>query len=159
MSESNQMNKLEILDFVPFRLNRLAFEVSNELARVYEERFNIDMVEWRILVTLSTSEPCSAQHIVRCTRTHKSRVSRGVKRLKDLGFINRQESAGDAREIKLSRSVKGRGLYNKMEPLILEKEQQILSCLTNDERQLLASLLDRLEEHLGLVQSLEETHD
>lgn len=153
------MSKLEILDFVPFRLNRLAYEVSIELAKVYEERFNIDVVEWRILVTLSTSEPCSAQHIVRCTRTHKSRVSRGVKRLLDVGLINRQESADDAREIKLSRSAKGRGLYNEMEPLILEQEQGILGCLSEDERKRFASILKKLEEHLDLVQSMEGMRD
>ena len=153
------MNKLEILDFVPFRLNRLAFEVSNELAKVYQERFNIDVVEWRILVTLSTSEPCSAQHIVRCTRTHKSRISRGVKRLLDVGLIKRQESAADAREIKLSRSAKGRGLYDKMEPLILEQEQHILACLTKDEQKHFASALGKLEVHLDLIQSLTEPHD
>lgn len=153
------MNKLEILDFVPFRLNRLAFEVSNELAMVYQERFNIDVVEWRILVTLSTSEPCSAQHIVRCTRTHKSRISRGVKRLLGLGLIKRQENSDDAREIKLSRSVKGSSLYNKMEPLILEQEQQILSCLNDTERMQFSLVLNKLEEHLGLVQSLEEAPD
>jgi len=153
-----EMNKLEILDFVPFRLNRLAYEVSSELAKVYQERFNIDVVEWRVLVTLSTSEPCSAQHIVRCTRTHKSRISRGVKRLLDVGLIKRQESASDAREIRLSRSAKGRALYNKMEPLILEQEQHILSCLTNDERKRFASLINKLEEHLGLVRSLDEPH-
>lgn len=153
----NRMNKLEILKFMPFRLNRLAFEVSSELAKVYQQRFNIDVVEWRILVTLSTNEPCSAQHIVHSTRTHKSRISRGVKRLLDVGLIKRQESAIDAREIKLSRSVKGRRLYEKMEPLILEQEQSILTCLSKDEQKRIAVILEKLEVHLGMVQSLEVT--
>lgn len=153
------MSKLEILDFVPFRLNRLAFEVSNELAMVYQERFNIDVVEWRILVTLSSTEPCSAQHIVRCTRTHKSRISRGVKRLLDVGLIKRQECRADAREINLKRSTKGKNLYNKMEPLILEQEQKILDCLTEEEKKSFAQLLGKLETQLGLVRSLKESNE
>jgi len=128
--------------------------VSNELAVVYQERFGIDVVEWRILVTLASSEPCSAQHIVRCTRTHKSRISRGVKRLLDVGLIKRQECQNDAREIKLMRSQKGKNLYKKMEPLILNQEQNILACLTDQEKKSFALILGKLETQLGLVQSL-----
>ncbi|MFK7856872.1 MAG: MarR family winged helix-turn-helix transcriptional regulator [Granulosicoccus sp.] len=153
------MSKLEILDFVPFRLNRLAFEVSNELAMVYQERFNIDVVEWRILVTLSSNEPCSAQHIVRCTRTHKSRISRGVKRLLDVGLIKREECQVDGREINLKRSTKGKNLYKKMEPFILEQEKNILACLTAEEKQSFALLLGKLEKHLDLVRRLDEPNE
>lgn len=151
------MDQLDLINFMPFRLNRLAFEVSTELAKVYQERFNIDVVEWRIMVTLATSEPCTAQHVVRSTRTHKSRISRGVKRLMEVGLIKRQENTTDAREIKLSRSAKGRRLYEKMEPLILEQEQNILACLSKDEQKRFSSIMEKLEDHLGLVQSLEDT--
>lgn len=148
MSDSDEMSQLEMFEFVPFRLNRLAFQVSNALAEVYQERFHIDVVEWRILITLSNCEPCSAQHIVKCTCTHKSRISRGVTRLLDSGLIKRQESVSDGRERKLSRSVKGRALYNRMAPVILQREEEMLSCLTKNERARFAAILDKLEEHL-----------
>jgi|GEM_PF-397727 len=150
------MSKLNIFEFMPFRLYRLGIEVSNEMTKVYQDRFDIDVVEWRILVTLSQSEPCSAQHVARSTRTHKSRISRGVKRLLNIGLIKAQGSKEDAREITLRRTAKGRNMYEKMEPLILEKEKSLLACLSKDERKRFATMVAKLEDHLGLEQSVDK---
>src|SRR5690349_21081885 len=69
---------LNLLSFVPFRLNRLAAEISNALAADYA-RFGIDIPEWRVLATLGMhDEARSANYVVRCTRTHKSHISRAV---------------------------------------------------------------------------------
>ena len=81
--------KVDLLRFIPFRLNRLAAEVSRELAVVYSGQFGIDITEWRVLATLGMSEPRSAQFVVRCTRTHKSKISRAVTRLALVASVNR----------------------------------------------------------------------
>ena len=63
--------KLDLFRFVPFRLNRLAAEVSAALASEYRERYGLDIPEWRVLATLGfRNEACSAQYIAHCTRTH-----------------------------------------------------------------------------------------
>ncbi len=74
-----KVERLNLLKFMPFRLNRLAAEFSNALAMEYMARFGIDIPEWRVLATLGLHDaPRSAQYVVRCTRTHKSRISRAV---------------------------------------------------------------------------------
>jgi len=73
------MSRLDLFRFVPFRLNRLAAEVSAALATEYQERYGLDIPEWRVLATLGfRNDPCSAQYISDCTRTHKSTISRAV---------------------------------------------------------------------------------
>jgi hypothetical protein len=49
---SKKERRLDLFRFVPFRLNRLAAEVSAALASEYQERYGLDIPEWRVLATL-----------------------------------------------------------------------------------------------------------
>jgi len=61
-------SKLDLFRFVPFRLNRLAAEVSAALSGEYQQRYGLDIPEWRVLATLGfRNDACSAQYIVHCT--------------------------------------------------------------------------------------------
>src|SRR5688572_17156048 len=91
-------SRIDLERFVPFRLNRLAVEVSRALARVYGERFGIDIPEWRIIATLADRGRARAQDIALSTRMHKSVVSRAAARLIELGWVTRNANASDRRE-------------------------------------------------------------
>jgi DNA-binding MarR family transcriptional regulator len=146
--------KLDLFRFVPFRLNRLAAEVSTALSSEYRERHGLDIPEWRVLATLGfRHEPCSAQYIAHCTRTHKSTISRAVTALLERQLIERVENADDRREFALAMTRKGQALYEELIPRLLRKEQQILSCLSAQERRDFAAALGKIERHLDLVQA------
>ena len=146
------MTRVDLLSFIPFRLNRLAAEVSRDLGDVYSDQFGIDITEWRVLATLGMSEPRSAQFIVRCTRTHKSKVSRAVTRLALAGLLEGLENDNDRRETQLRMTKKGRALFERLVPIVLGYEQRLLSSLDKGEREGLAQGLDKLEKALELVQ-------
>ncbi len=152
------MSDLQLLEFVPFRLNRLAAEVSTKLAEVYTDRFGIDVVEWRILITLAGHSSCSAQFIANCTRTHKSRISRGVSRMIDLELVARAASKGDRRETLLRLTAKGKALHQKIVPVVLEQERKIMECLDENEYQAFKHAMDKLERSLNLVHHLDDDH-
>jgi DNA-binding MarR family transcriptional regulator len=146
--------KLDLFKFVPFRLNRLAAEVSAALSGEYRERYGLDIPEWRVLATLGfRNEACSAQYIAHCTRTHKSTISRAVTALMERGLIERVENADDRREFALRMTRKGQTLYEELIPRLRRKEQEILSCLSAQERQDFAIALGKIERHLDLVQT------
>jgi DNA-binding MarR family transcriptional regulator len=149
--------RLDLLRFVPFRLNRLAAEVSSALSAEYQLRYGIDIPEWRVLATLGfRHDACSAQYIADCTRTHKSTISRAVTTLMRRRLVERVENADDRREFRLRMTRKGRALYEELFPRLLRKEQTILSCLSAQERKVFARLLGKIEQSLDLVQTSAE---
>jgi DNA-binding MarR family transcriptional regulator len=152
-----QNARLDLFKFVPFRLNRLAAEVSSALSAEYQVRYGLDIPEWRVLATLGfRRDACSAQYISDCTRTHKSTISRAVTALMRRRLIERVENADDRREFRLRLTRKGKALYEELIPRLLRKEQDILSCLSAQERKDFARLLGKIEKSLDLVQTSAE---
>ena len=151
------MARLDLFKFVPFRLNRLAAEVSSELSGEYQARYGLDIPEWRVLATLGfRAEACSAQYISHCTRTHKSTISRAVTALMKRQLVERVENRHDRREFALRMTRKGKALYERLIPRLLRKEREIMSCLTAKERDDFARLLGKIEGSLDLVKTSEE---
>jgi DNA-binding MarR family transcriptional regulator len=156
-SATKKAARLDLLKFVPFQLNRLAAEVSSALSAEYATRYGLDIPEWRVLATLGfRHEPCSAQYVADCTRTHKSTISRAVTSLLRQEIIERVENADDRREFRLRLTRKGAALYEELIPRLLRREQEILSCLSAQDRKDFARLLGKIEASLDLVQTSEE---
>jgi DNA-binding MarR family transcriptional regulator len=154
---SKKGSRLDLFGFVPFRLNRLAAEVSAELSSEYQARYGLDIPEWRVLATLGfRDDACSAQYIAHCTRTHKSTISRAVTALMARRLVERVENEDDRREFALRMTSKGKALYQELIPRLLRKEQEILSCLSARERKDFALLLGKIEKSLDLVQTSAE---
>ena len=149
--------RLDLFKFVPFQLNRLAAEVSSALSVEYAARYGLDIPEWRVLATLGfRHDACSAQFIAQCTRTHKSTISRAVTSLMKRQIVERVENEDDRREFRLRLTRQGVTLYEELIPRLLRKEQEILSCLSAQERRDFARLLGKIEQGLDLVQTSEE---
>jgi DNA-binding MarR family transcriptional regulator len=120
-------------------------------------RYGLDIPEWRVLATLGfRNKACSAQYISLCTRTHKSTISRAVTALMERHLVERVENEDDRREYQLRMTRKGKALYNELIPRLLRKEQEILACLSAQERKDFARLLGKIEQSLELVQTSAE---
>jgi DNA-binding MarR family transcriptional regulator len=154
---ASQKGRLDLFKFVPFRLNRLAAEVSQALSSEYQARYGLDIPEWRVLATLGfRKEACSAQYISQCTRTHKSTISRAVTALLERELIERVANADDRREFRLRMTRKGKALYDELIPRLLRREQEILACLSARECKEFGRLLGKIETSLDLIQTSEE---
>ena len=63
------------------------------------------------------------------------------------------ENEDDRREFVLRMTPKGQALYEELIPRLKRKEQEILSCLSAQERKEFSSALGKIERHLDLVQT------
>ena len=144
------MADFELIRFLPFRLNRLAAEISEELAALYAERFGIDIPQWRVLATLSSGGGRTAQAIVASTRTHKSTISRAVEALSRRGLVESIRSPDDKRAFYLHLTAAGRRLFRQLEPLVLDYERRLLARLSESEGRALDKGIGALERALKL---------
>jgi DNA-binding MarR family transcriptional regulator len=71
-------------------------------------------------------------------------------------LVERVENEDDRREFRLRMTRQGRALYQKLIPRLKRKEQEILSCLSAQEREDFARVLGKIESSLGLVQTSED---
>ena len=141
---------LELTGFVPYRLNRLAVGVSNHLSDIYRERFGLDIPEWRVMATAGSQHGCTAQHIAASTRMHKTRVSRAIAHLEERELIERASSAADRREREVRLTKSGRRMYAERVPLVLERERELLACLTKEQLRGFLAGMEALESFLEL---------
>ena len=145
-------NRFNLDDFLPFRLNRLAGEVSERLAAIYAKKFNLDIPQWRVLATLSAG-PCTAQNIVSSTRTHKSTISRAVQQLEIRSLVERVVSKADKRAFVLRLTPEGDALFEELKPVVLEYEENLLAKLSQGDLRNLMKGVAAFETALGLMEN------
>jgi DNA-binding MarR family transcriptional regulator len=138
------MTKLELEQFLPYRLNRLSAAVSQEFRSVYGPHHDLTTPEWRVLATLGQFGESSAKEIGQHSSMHKTKVSRAVRALEERRWLKRRESEEDRREEILTLTAQGRKAYCEIVPEALAFERQILDALGPDATPLLGAL-ERLE--------------
>jgi len=146
----NDLPSFNLLDFIPFRILRLAARVGDPFEAMFHERFGFELPEWRVLNVVAQSEPCAAHDIAEQTGMHKSRVSRAVGDLTRLELMVRVSATQDRRELHLKLTTKGRRVYREAVALALEREAALMSGLSLSDRRRLESLVRKLEGSLGL---------
>jgi DNA-binding MarR family transcriptional regulator len=135
-------------DFLPFRLNILAQEVSEQLSAIYRERFALDIPQWRILANLASRGPMTAQAIVRVTLSHKSTISRAVAELEGRALIERVTDKTDKRAFTLRLTAKGKTLFAQLLPRVLSFEKELMQRFSSAETKSIAHALTALEREI-----------
>jgi DNA-binding MarR family transcriptional regulator len=138
--------ELELDNFLPYVLNRLADRLSNELSTIYAEEYQLSIPEWRIIANLAEHHTLNARRIVEFTGMEKSKVSRAVKTLDGRGLVTQVQSSTDSRSKDLGLTEAGLALYQQLVPRVLSWESGLIDGLSSGEYRDLIHLLGRLDE-------------
>ena len=78
--------KLNLETFLPYQLTNIATRVSNDFAQVYQDKYDLNIPQWRVLSNLAQYGQSNAKDLCIQASMDKSTVSRAVKALvnKDL---------------------------------------------------------------------------
>jgi DNA-binding MarR family transcriptional regulator len=140
----NEAGVLELETFLPYRLSVLSNRISQAIARIYAERFDLSVTEWRLMAVLGRYPGLTAGELVERTAMDKVAVSRAVAGLLASGRVERGSDERDRRRVPLELTSAGRAVYAQVAPLALEYERSLLADLSTEELTQLGRLVDKL---------------
>lgn len=142
---------LKLDEFLPYRLNICANLVSQALSRIYAERYQIGVPEWRVLVTLGEFDMMTAKAIGHHSHMHKTKVSRAVAMLERRKLVARRVNRADLREAFLSLTPAGRDIYNELAPMALDFARQLMEVVDPADRAALDRALRKLTQRSAAI--------
>jgi DNA-binding MarR family transcriptional regulator len=147
-TKSGVPEELEVLNlenFLPYRLYRLADAVSREFSRIYKDSHGLTRPEWRTLSGLGQHGTMTASAIGEQSAMHKTKVSRAVAELERRRWLVRTPDENDRRVEHLALTKAGLAAYREMVPLAKAFEREFLAKLSAEERAAVMSGMAALE--------------
>jgi DNA-binding MarR family transcriptional regulator len=141
---TEHVKNLDLEDYLPNQLATLSNSITRPIAVVFEQRFSISMPEWRVLAIIGREPGLSAVDVAYRAHMDKVAVSRAISKLVKSGRVDRGFGSADRRRSILNLTESGRELYEKIAPMALLLESELLEDLTSDEREILGRVIDKL---------------
>ena len=143
-----QSPTLDLENFLPYRLTILASHIAVTFAKQHAERFGLSIPEWRVIATLGLHSVLTSAQLTERTSMDKAKVSRAITRLQAAGLILRQVNEEDLRSAFLSLTDTGRAMHDKIVPIAISLEQDLISILSEEELRNFKNVLERLDHHV-----------
>jgi DNA-binding MarR family transcriptional regulator len=150
-ADNDRGQRLDLDRYVPAYITFIANKLSNSATAVYSRNFGVNVTEWRILSQLAIEPGIPASRICHVIGFDKGPVSRTLAAMQKRGLITIRTDPEDGRSHSISLTARGRTTHDKVIVAALDRERRLLSCLNDNERDLLIDLLRRLHDNLGAV--------
>ena len=109
-----------------------------------QTRFGLGAAQMFILHVLQHHDELSMNELADRTATDQSSVSLAVGKLVTEGYVRRDVSEEDRRQVRLSLTAKGRALVRRSPPAAQERIMESVEAMPSGERAQLMGLLDKL---------------
>ena len=113
---SAEEQKLVLLDFLPYLINRAGIKTGQSFAQDLQT-FGLTLTDWRILIALSQADNQRLLELAEIVVTDVSTLSRQVVALQRAGLILRKRDRNDGRALRLALSAKARNLLLRIIPI------------------------------------------
>ena len=144
---------------LPFRIIRAGLHMSEAGDRLSDllkaSGVAIGEREWRVLVILGEYGGMTNSQLVEVSRIDPSTISRAVKTLSEIGFVSTRKSKKDRRRFLIHLTGVGAKFHDRLAPRVQEKAALMASCLTERERADFFRIMDKIERHLGRMETEE----
>lgn len=144
IEDDRQMSK-PLNQLISYRLARVQSRLNAHATRILKDNGGLTLMQWRVLVVLNTYDESSVAHITRVTQFDKALISRTVKSLVEVGRVTLHPHQSDLRSHVLTMTPAGRKVFETAAPHMFARQRNLTRVMSDDERELLFDLLDRLE--------------
>jgi DNA-binding MarR family transcriptional regulator len=136
---------LHLDSHVPTKIAILANHLSRAASRFYRQYYGIGVVEWRLMMFIGHATETRANRICSATDLDKGAVSRSLGVLQRMGIVTAKEDGADGRRNNVALTAKGRALHDRIVPVAIERQGELLSGLTPAEIEVFTNVIDRLQ--------------
>jgi DNA-binding MarR family transcriptional regulator len=131
--------------FLPYRFNRMAEILSKNASQTYKSEYGLTRPEWRAFALLGQYGTMTATEISYYSTMHKTKVSRAIFTLEEKRWIVRGQDEKDRRIEKINLTSVGKQAYDRLVPLMLKVETDVIARLGEANSKALEQGLDALE--------------
>jgi DNA-binding MarR family transcriptional regulator len=136
---------IDLGDHIATRIAIFSNRVSRAASRFYRERYGIGVVEWRVLMFIGRAGETSANRICSETDLDKGAVSRSLNVLARMGIVSIKEDGADSRRHNIALTARGRALHDRIVPVALERQRELLHDLSPVEVETLKDIIRRMQ--------------
>jgi DNA-binding MarR family transcriptional regulator len=140
--------RLDLPNFVPYRITVLATLVRRALAEIYRDDPGLSEPEWKVMTALAHYGPVPSGDIGVYVTLDRVAVSRALARLMKLGLVTRARNASDQRTFMVDLTAPAARLYDRMAADTLALEARMLHSLRPTDVRNLLTLIDTIEASL-----------
>jgi DNA-binding MarR family transcriptional regulator len=134
---------------VPYLLNRIVNRLNRRLVEELKT-LGLTFRDWRVLAFLAATERRTIVELAAYSVIPHSTLSRLLDRMARDGLVRRDGAEHDLRAVALTVTPAGRKLYERVLPLALGLNAELLAGFSAEERRILNGFLGRLRDNLGL---------
>lgn len=111
------------------------------------EELGVTTGQYMYLIVLCEQEGLSQEHLAELVGINKSTTAKVISQLMEEGFVTREQDPEDKRGYKVYPTKKARAIYPKIIKLLKEWNEKLLDGISEDERDTLYRLLDKVEQN------------
>lgn len=115
----------DLEQFLPYRLYQAAEQTSQGFSDLYRKRYGLNRTQWRVLFNIGQFGPLTAGEVTDETGLEKSKVSRAVVKLENLGWIARAKDVTDRRRQPIVLTPSGRKVFDDLRKLAATYQSQL----------------------------------
>ena len=134
----------DLEEFLPYLLNQASEATSHGFQAAYRDRYGFTRTQWRVLANLGKFGAMTARDICSISHIEKTKVSRAVAALEQVGMLSRIPSETDRRAEVLSLTPRGSEVFAELGSLAVSFDRQLRDMLGRKEADRLTALLRRL---------------